>query len=310
MTAIRPRRSVLYMPGSNARALEKARSLAADALILDLEDAVAPDAKAAGAGPGLRCRAARRLRRARARHPHQRPRHALGRGGSRRGRRGGRPTRSWCRRCARPKPSSPSACACAASAPPERTRVWAMIETPLAILHAEEIASAARDVDTRLDCFVMGTNDLAKETRARLVPGRAPMLPWLIDRRSPPPGRYDLDIVDGVYNALKDEAGFRAECEAGARLRLRRQDPDPSRPDRDGERGLRAGRRTRSSAPARSSPPSRCRRTPARARSRSTAAWSSACTPRWRGGRSPSPRRSPPAAEELSPSAAGPLRAA
>ncbi len=70
---------------------------------------------------------------------------------------------------------------------PERTRVWAMIETPLAILHAGAIASAARDVDTRLDCFVMGTNDLAKETRARLVPGRAPDAALADDGRSPPP---------------------------------------------------------------------------------------------------------------------------
>ena len=90
---------------------------------------------------------------------------------------------------------------------PDRTRVWAMIETPLAILRAEAIASAARDVDTRLDCFIMGTNDLAKETRARLVAGRAPMLPWLttalIAARA-----HELDIVDGVYNALQDEGGF------------------------------------------------------------------------------------------------------
>ena len=89
MTSIRPRRSVLYMPGSNARALEKARSLAADALILDLEDAVAPDAKALARDQVCAAVASRRLRRARARHPHQCPRHALGRGGSRRGRRGG-----------------------------------------------------------------------------------------------------------------------------------------------------------------------------------------------------------------------------
>ena len=78
----------------------------------------------------------------------------------------------------------------------------------------EPIASAAHDVDTRLDCFVMGTNDLAKETRARLRPGRAAMLPWLMTAVAAARA-YDLDIIDGVYNVLADEAGFRAECEQG-----------------------------------------------------------------------------------------------
>jgi citrate lyase subunit beta / citryl-CoA lyase len=92
-----------------------------------------------------------------------------------------------------------------------------MIETPLAILRCEEIARAARDVDTRLSCFVMGTNDLAKETRARLVPGRAPMLPWLATAVAAARA-HGLDILDGVYNGLSDEAGFRAECEQGRGL--------------------------------------------------------------------------------------------
>jgi citrate lyase subunit beta/citryl-CoA lyase len=74
-----------------------------------------------------------------------------------------------------------------------------------------------QDRRTRLACFVMGTNDLAKETRARFVPGRAPMLPWLttaiLAARA-----YGIDIVDGVYNDLKDEAGFTAECEQGRDL--------------------------------------------------------------------------------------------
>jgi len=92
-----------------------------------------------------------------------------------------------------------------------------MIETPLAILRCEEIARAARDVDTRLACFVMGTNDLAKETRARQVPGRAPMLPWLSTAVAAARA-HELDILDGVFNGLSDEAGFRAECEAGRDL--------------------------------------------------------------------------------------------
>ena len=213
MTVIRPRRSVLYMPGSNARALEKAKTLPADALILDLEDAVAPDAKALARDQVC----------------------AAVRGGGYRGR------ELVIRINALDTPYGEADLAAAAQAgpdailipkvwspdglvaiglrlrrlgAPERTRVWAMVETPLAILNAEAIASAARDVDTRLDCFVMGLNDLAKETRARLVPGRAPMLPWLMTALAAARA-HDLDIVDGVYNSLQDEAGFRAECEEG-----------------------------------------------------------------------------------------------
>jgi citrate lyase subunit beta / citryl-CoA lyase len=100
---------------------------------------------------------------------------------------------------------------------PEKMRVWAMIETPLAILRCEEIARAARDVDTRLACFVMGTNDIQKETRARQVPGRGPMLPFL-SLAVAAARAHDLDILDGVYNALSDESGFRAECEQGRDL--------------------------------------------------------------------------------------------
>jgi citrate lyase subunit beta/citryl-CoA lyase len=213
MTAIRPRRSALYMPGSNARALEKARTLPADALILDLEDAVAPDVKAAAREQVCAAISA-----------------------------GGYGTRELVIRInALDTPFGEADLAAAAAAgpdailvpkvwtpdtlvavglrlrrlgAPERTRVWAMIETPLAIFRAEAIASAARDVDTRLDCFVMGTNDLAKETRARPVRGRAPMLPWLMTAVAAARA-HDLDILDGVYNALQDEAGYRAECEQG-----------------------------------------------------------------------------------------------
>lgn len=216
MTAIRPRRSVLYMPGSNARALEKARSLAADALILDLEDAVAPEVKdmarrqvcaaveAGGFGPRevvIRVNALDSvwgeadLAAAAAAAPDA---------------------------VLVPKVSSAEALAAIGVrlrrlGAPAKTRVWAMIETPLAILDAEGIASAARDVDSRLDCLVMGTNDLAKETRARFVPGRAPMLPWLVTAILAARA-HDLDIIDGVYNTLKDEAGFQAECEQGRDL--------------------------------------------------------------------------------------------
>src|SRR5690606_2248635 len=78
----------------------------------------------------------------------------------------------------------------------------------------QAIASAAHDVDTRLSCFVLGTNDLAKETRARLAPGRAAMLPWLMTAVAAARA-YGIDVLDGVYNDLSDTEGFRAECEQG-----------------------------------------------------------------------------------------------
>jgi citrate lyase subunit beta/citryl-CoA lyase len=213
MTPIRPRRSALYMPGSNARALEKAKTLAADVVIFDLEDAVAPDQKEAAREQVCAAVAA-----------------------------GGFGTRELVIRVNNldtpwgegdltaaaaagpdailiPKVSSPEDLAAVGirlrrHGAPERTRVWAMVETPLAILRAEAVASAARDVDSRLSCFVMGTNALAKETRARQVPGRAPMLPWIAQAVAAARA-HDIDILDGVYNALSDEAGLRAECEQG-----------------------------------------------------------------------------------------------
>ncbi|PZU92771.1 MAG: CoA ester lyase [Chelatococcus sp.] len=216
MPIIRPRRSVLYMPGSNARALEKAREIAADALILDLEDAVAPDVK--DTAREQVCAAVKA-------------------GGY--GRReivirtNGIDTPWFKADLAAAAEAKPDAILIPKVSTPETLqqvgtlleglwadpaiRVWAMVETPLAILDIERIARAARDRRTRLACFVMGTNDLAKETRARFVPGRAPMLPWLTSAVLAARA-HGIDIVDGVYNDLKDEAGFRAECEQGRDL--------------------------------------------------------------------------------------------
>ncbi len=216
MIEIRPRRSVLYMPGSNARALEKARDIAADALILDLEDAVAPDAKEMAREQV--CAAVKA---------------------------GGYGRRELVIRTnAIDTPWFEADFAAAAEAKPDailipkvqspdtlkwvgqkldglwadaQTRIWAMIETPLAILHCEAIAAQAQDPQIRLACLVMGTNDLAKETRARFLPGRAPMLPWLTTALLAARA-HGLDIVDGVYNDLKDEAGFAAECAQGRDL--------------------------------------------------------------------------------------------
>ena len=213
MIPIRPRRSALYMPGSNARAIGKAKTLAADVVIFDLEDAVAPNTKAQArdqvcaavqaGGYGLRELVIRinaletpwgeaDLAAAIAAAPDA---------------------------ILVPKVSSAETLAAVGLrlrklGAAERTKIWAMIETPLAILRAENIASAARDVDTRLACFVMGTNDLAKDTRARLLPGRAAMLPWLMTALAAARA-HGIDILDGVYNNLSDADGFRTECEQG-----------------------------------------------------------------------------------------------
>src|SRR5206468_3201862 len=92
-----------------------------------------------------------------------------------------------------------------------KVRIWAMIETPTAVFNARQIAAAAKDAETRLAGFVMGTNDLAKETRARILPGRAPMVPWLttcvLAARE-----FGIDILDGVYNDISDAEGFAQEC--------------------------------------------------------------------------------------------------
>jgi citrate lyase subunit beta / citryl-CoA lyase len=207
---IRPRRSVLYMPGSNARALEKAKTLPADGVILDLEDAVAPDAKAMARDQVVA---------------------AVKAGGF-----GAREV--FIRINGLDTPWASDDLTAAAAAAPDailvpkvgtpgqlevigqrlldlrtdlRVRVWAMIETPTGIFNARAIAAAARDSETRLAGFVVGTNDLSKETRAKIVPGRAPMLPWLTTcvlaaRES------GIDVLDSVYNDLSNADGFLEEC--------------------------------------------------------------------------------------------------
>jgi citrate lyase subunit beta / citryl-CoA lyase len=86
-----------------------------------------------------------------------------------------------------------------------------MMETPLAMINVGAIAAAAHDSETRLSGFVMGTNDLAKDTRARIVPGRAPMLPWLMTCVAAARA-FGIDILDGVYNDLGNAEGFADEC--------------------------------------------------------------------------------------------------
>ena len=207
----RPRRSVLYMPGSNARALEKAKAIPADALILDLEDSVAPDAKMAARQQV--CDAVR----------------AGGYGRRELAIRVNGIDSAWFLEdmaaaiavapdaIVVPKISSPDdldavARVLGTERAPAKIRIWAMMETSLAVLEAGAIARAARVFPAcRLDTLVIGTNDLAKETRAVLEPGRATFLPWLMTFMAAARA-YNLDILDSAYNDFQDAEGFRAEC--------------------------------------------------------------------------------------------------
>ncbi|OFE16776.1 malyl-CoA thiolesterase [Humibacillus sp. DSM 29435] len=208
----RPRRSVLYLPSSNERALEKAKTLPVDALILDLEDAVAPDAKDVARENA--CAAARS------------------------GTYGGRELTIRVNGIGSPWHEADLA-AVAAAGPDAivvpkvntaaevrdlvaameaagafaTTALWAMIETPVAVLHAEQIARAS----ARLTCFVLGTNDLYKELGATYAAGRAAVSTSLqlvlLAARS-----AGIAVVDGVFNDVTDAEGFRLECQQGREL--------------------------------------------------------------------------------------------
>ncbi|EWY41203.1 (3S)-malyl-CoA thiolesterase [Skermanella stibiiresistens SB22] len=209
---VRPRRGVLYMPGSNPRAMEKGKTLPADGLILDLEDAVAPDAKAAargqigaaiqGGGYGQRELIVRT---------------------------NGLNTpwgyedlvfaaNSGADAVLLPKVESADAVRQAeqilvASGAPAGLKIWCMMETPLAMLNVKEIAGAT----PRLGGLVMGTSDLAKDLHAAHTRDRLPMITslglCLLAARA-----YGLAILDGVYLDLNDDEGFAASCRQGVEL--------------------------------------------------------------------------------------------
>lgn len=211
---IRPRRSVLYMPGANERALEKARTLAADALILDLEDSVAPDAKAEArskVNAAVKSRAYGRrevvIRINGLDTPWGVDDLKMAADAS--------PDAVLVPKVARPGDIVNASRIHAAMGGAEATRMWAMMETPMAIFNVREIASVHQVA--RLSCLVLGTNDLLKESRALATGGRFAILPWLsmtlLAARA-----YGLDVIDGVYNDFRDEQGFRDECEQGRTL--------------------------------------------------------------------------------------------
>jgi citrate lyase subunit beta/citryl-CoA lyase len=213
---VRLRRSALYMPGSNARALEKAKTLAADALIFDLEDAVSPEAKKSARAQvttavresdfgrreiiirvnGLATEwGADDLHAAAAAQPDA---------------------------ILLPKVSNSEDILAAASIvrlarPAKPIALWAMIETPLAILNAAPIAAMSVEPTLRPAVFVMGVNDLAKETRVRMAGGRMAMIPWLMHCVAAARA-HGIGILDGVFNDLSNTPGLREECAQGRDL--------------------------------------------------------------------------------------------
>lgn len=205
----RPRRSALYMPGSNPRALEKARSLPADVVILDLEDSVAPEAKAEARDTVLRAVAAGGFG----------PREVVVRVNGLDTPWGHDDLAAFAPTQAdavlMPKVSCRADVLATQAALGAGTpiKIWAMMETPAAMLAAAEIAQARAEVPG-FSVLVMGTNDLAKETRARLLPGRAAFIPWLATCLAAARSA-GLDILDGVFNDLDDTAGFETECRQG-----------------------------------------------------------------------------------------------
>jgi citrate lyase subunit beta / citryl-CoA lyase len=211
---IRPRRSLLFMPGSNARALEKARNLPADGIILDLEDSVAAEAKGLARDQIAQAIAAKGFGK----------REVLIRVNA-------LDTPWWIddvNMAAKvrpdgilvPKISSVEDLVAVgdrlADADPS-IRVWAMIETARAVLHAEELAAASRDPRTRLAGFVFGPNDISRETRIRMQPGRAAMIP-MITHCILAAHAHGLEMLDGPYSDFSNAAGFAAECEQGRDL--------------------------------------------------------------------------------------------
>ena len=211
MSDLRPRRSVLYMPSSNERALEKAKTIPCDALIFDLEDAVAPDAKESARTNAVAAASS--------------------------GEYGHREITIRCNGLDTPWGSDDLAAAATSGASavvvpkvdshayldeierrldaggaPAGLRIWAMIETPTALLDIRSIAH-----HHRVDVLVMGTNDLVKELRTVALPDRSPLIPHLATALV---GAREADkvILDGVYNDVRDPDGFLAEAEQGRAL--------------------------------------------------------------------------------------------
>ncbi len=214
--SLRPRRSVLYMPGINLRALEKAKTLATDCVIFDLEDSVAPDEKEAARGQVVSA----------LKTGGYGPRELIIRTNGLATPWGADDVTAAIEAGADgilvPKVSRAEDIAAATKAmadagAPVAMTLWAMIETPLAILNIQEIAQTAQLPEARLTTWILGTNDLAKDTGAHLTDDRLPMLSWLSTCVAAA-SAYDLTLIDGVYNDFRNLDGFRNECVHGKTL--------------------------------------------------------------------------------------------
>ena len=209
MTAHRPRRSALYMPASNARAIEKARTLPCDVVVLDLEDAVAPEAKAearALAVEAVRSGGFGRREVVIRVNGLDTPWGAadLGAAGA-----------CGADAVLTPKVARPEDLAATAAHLGGGTRLWAMIETGAAIFQLDALGRAAKAC--RTDVWIVGPNDLVKEMRCRPGPDRAPLLP-VLSLAVLAAHAHGLEILDGVYNDIPDLAGLERECAQGATL--------------------------------------------------------------------------------------------
>jgi len=212
----RLKRSVLAMPGSNARALEKGKTVPADVLMFELEDGVAQSAKALardqvaaavkGGGYGDRQIVVRVN--ARGSEWYKADVAAIAPAG---------PDAIVIPKVNARDDILKAAADMIAAGAPLRTRLWAMIESPRAIFDVEKIASAADDAASRLEVLVLGPNDIAKSTRARYTPGRPALLSWLSSAVLAA-RLHGVDVIDGIYNDFNDEDGLRREAEQGRDL--------------------------------------------------------------------------------------------
>ncbi|THF57093.1 HpcH/HpaI aldolase/citrate lyase family protein [Ollibium composti] len=211
-TLCRPRRSALYIPVSNDKALAKAASLDADVVIFDLEDAVAPADKPAAraklaaifAAPAGRAERVIRINALASEWGADDLAAALA----------CQPVAILLPKVDTARDILEAGDALDDAAAPDEVKLWAMIETPKALLNIGAIAELGRDPASRLACFVAGTNDLAKETG---VSDRRYLMPWLMQLVLAAKAG-GLDLLDGVYNDFRDADGFGRECAEGAAM--------------------------------------------------------------------------------------------
>ncbi|KSV84696.1 HpcH/HpaI aldolase/citrate lyase family protein [Sinorhizobium sp. Sb3] len=209
---VRLRRSVLSVPADNARALAKVAELATDAAIFDLEDAVAPERKMEAREALVRhltmnrpdCEIVIRI-------------NALGSGFGQDDLAAvlaAKPDAILLPKVESPADIQAAADWLAENDAPETLRLWAMIETPRGVINAPLIAETGRTFGGRLDCFVVGLNDLRKDTGVPDRPGRPYLIPWLMQILLAARGG-GLDVIDAVFNDFRDADGFDEECRQG-----------------------------------------------------------------------------------------------